>query len=99
MEDGYGAPEVDNPHRGNCDGSVQIIHPGKVMKDKAFENNHVSQKAAQIFDLFVLNTEVELAGVIAVAAESADDARAQFEATRSASQHLLSVRPASLQAI
>ncbi|WP_349609682.1 hypothetical protein [Cupriavidus sp. DF5525] len=69
------------------------------MKDTAFENDHLSQKAAQIFSLFVLNAEVELAGVITVAAESADDARGKFEATRSAHQHLLSVIPVSGQAV
>lgn len=69
------------------------------MKDTAFGNDHVSQKAAQIFSLFVLNAEVELAGVITVAAESADDARGKLEATRSAHQHLLSVIPVSGQAV
>lgn len=69
------------------------------MKDTAFGNDHDSQKAAQIFSLFVLSAEIELAGVITVAAESADDARGKFEAARSAHQHLLSVSPVPGQAV
>lgn len=69
------------------------------MKDTACGNGDVSHQAVQIFSLFVLNAEFELAGVITVAAESADDARGKFEVARSARQHLLSVSPVPGQAV
>lgn len=53
---------------------------------------HTSNKPSHIYSLFVLNTAVELAGVITVAANSEDDARAKFESSRAAEQILLSVR-------
>lgn len=66
------------------------------MKDTAFGSALTSNQALQAFSLFVLNTEVELAGVISVTAESEEHARASFEAARSATLHLLSVMPEPL---
>jgi len=75
-----------------------LIHPEKFMTNTAFNMTHPPNGARQVFSLFVLNTDVELAGAFSVAAESEDHARAIFEASRSATQHLLSVMPEPSQA-
>lgn len=61
------------------------------MKYMTSKDQNASHDDAKKFSLFVLNSAVELAGVITIEARSAGDARERFEATRSADQHLISV--------
>lgn len=66
------------------------------MEDAFLRTDCVSSTPRE-FTLFVLNTEVELAGVFTMAAKSVVDARAKFAETCAPYQHLLSVSPVSAE--